>query len=77
MSALFLADLGSGEIVLILLVIVIFFGSKKIPELARGIGKGIYEVKKASADLQNEITQQSKSIQEEVKEIEKDFKLPK
>ncbi len=40
-------NLGFGELLLLVLIIVIFFGAKKIPELAQGIGKGIREFKKA------------------------------
>jgi len=48
-------NLGAGEIILILLVILILFGAKKIPELARGIGKGMSEFKKGLRDVQDEI----------------------
>ena len=46
--------LGGQELVLILLVILLFFGPSKLPELARGIGKGMREFKKAQEDLENE-----------------------
>ena len=48
-------NLGAGEIILILLVILILFGAKKIPELARGIGKGMSEFKKGLKDVEDEI----------------------
>jgi sec-independent protein translocase protein TatA len=48
-------NLGAGEIILILLVILILFGAKKIPELARGIGKGMSEFKKGIKDVEDEI----------------------
>jgi sec-independent protein translocase protein TatA len=48
-------NLGAGEIVLIVLVILLLFGAKKIPELARGIGKGMSEFKKGIKDVENEI----------------------
>jgi sec-independent protein translocase protein TatA len=48
-------NLGAGEIILIVLVILILFGSKKIPELAQGIGKGMKEFKKALNDVEEEI----------------------
>ena len=47
--------LGTGEIILILLIILIFFGAKKIPELAQGLGKGMREFRKAARDIQDEI----------------------
>ncbi|WP_078014325.1 twin-arginine translocase TatA/TatE family subunit [Hymenobacter sp. CRA2] len=52
---LFLGDLGGGEILLIMVVILIFFGANKIPELARGLGKGIREFKDASREIRSEI----------------------
>jgi sec-independent protein translocase protein TatA len=47
--------LGGGEIVLILFIILLLFGAKKLPELAKGLGKGINEFKKASKDIKDEI----------------------
>ena len=46
---------SAGELVIILLVVVILFGGKKIPELARGIGKGIREFNDAKEGVRNEI----------------------
>ena len=48
-------NLGTGEIILILLDILIFFGAKKIPELAQGLGKGLREFRKAARDIQDEV----------------------
>jgi sec-independent protein translocase protein TatA len=48
--------LGSQEIILILLVILVLFGAKKIPEMMAGLGKGIKEFKKATKDVHEEIT---------------------
>ena len=59
-------NLGAGEIILILLVILILFGAKKIPELARGIGKGMSEFKKGLKDVEDEI----KSSDSESKKID-------
>ncbi len=47
----FLGGLGGGEIFLILLVVLLIFGGKKIPELAKGLGRGIREFKNASSGL--------------------------
>lgn len=57
-----MGNLGGTEIVLILLIVVIFFGAKKIPELARGLGQGIKEFKKASSDIKQEIDASVKDI---------------
>jgi len=50
------AIFGGWEIVLILAVVLILFGAKKLPELAKGLGQGIKEFKKATSDVQNEIS---------------------
>jgi sec-independent protein translocase protein TatA len=51
----FLGNLGGPEIFLIVLFVLIFFGAKKIPELARGLGKGIREFKDATKEIKDEI----------------------
>lgn len=53
MLALF--DLGGGQILLILALILIFFGAKRIPDLAKGLGQGIKEFKKATREVTDEI----------------------
>jgi sec-independent protein translocase protein TatA len=47
--------LGWPEIVMILVVVLILFGAKKLPELAKGLGSGIKEFKKATRDVQEDI----------------------
>ncbi|MEJ8756453.1 twin-arginine translocase TatA/TatE family subunit [Pontibacter sp. H259] len=51
----FLPNLGGPELILILLVVIIFFGAKRIPELARGLGKGIREFKDATKEMKNDV----------------------
>jgi len=53
--------LGTQEIVLILLIVMLLFGAKKIPELAKGLGNGIKEFKKATKDAEKEIEQDASS----------------
>jgi len=55
MNTLLAGIFGGWEIVLILAVVLILFGAKKLPELAKGLGQGIKEFKKATTDVQNEI----------------------
>ena len=55
MNTMFAAMLGGWEIVLILAVVLILFGAKKLPELARGLGQGIKEFKKATHEVTDEI----------------------
>lgn len=52
---MFLGNLGTGEIILIALVVLLLFGGKKIPELMRGIGKGVKSFKDGLNDVENEI----------------------
>ena len=65
--------IGGPEIVIIMFVVVMLFGSKKIPEIARGLGKGIRELKDASNEIKREISQSASSIKEEIKKTEKDL----
>ncbi|MBO7118883.1 MAG: twin-arginine translocase TatA/TatE family subunit [Bacteroidaceae bacterium] len=52
---LFLGSIGSQEIIIIALVILLLFGGKKIPELMRGLGKGVSQFKKGMKDIEEEI----------------------
>lgn len=70
-------NLGGGEIFIILLVVLLFFGAKRIPELAKGLGKGMREFKDAVGGIENEVRNAAsdnpapkKSIPEEAKKIE-------
>ena len=56
----FFGGLGGWEILLIVLVLLIFFGAKKIPELARGLGRGIREFKDATKEIKSEIEEGTK-----------------
>jgi sec-independent protein translocase protein TatA len=47
--------LGSTEILVIAVVVLVLFGAKKVPELMKGVGTGIKEFKKASRDVQDEL----------------------
>jgi len=55
-------SLGAPEIILILFVILIFFGANKIPELAQGLGKGLREFRKAAREIQDDIEKDVKQI---------------
>jgi len=48
-------NIGMGELLIILLVVLIFFGPKKIPEMAQGIGKGMREFKKAIKGVEDDL----------------------
>src|SRR5688572_26087875 len=66
---LFLESIGTGELLLILLFVLFFFGSKKIPDLARGLGKGMREMKDAMQGIQQDI-QDGVNLEEEKKMVE-------
>ena len=53
-APLLFLDVGGSEILLILVVVLVFFGPSKIPDLARGLGKGIREFKDASNEIRSE-----------------------
>jgi sec-independent protein translocase protein TatA len=57
-----MGNLGATEIIIIVLVVLLFFGAKKIPELMQGLGKGIREFKKATRDIEEDITKEVKKI---------------
>lgn len=61
--------IGGPEIFIVLLVVLLLFGSKKIPELAQGLGKGMKEFKRATDDIKSEIKKET-----EVLDNIKDFK---
>ena len=58
--------IGGPEIIVVLFFIVMFFGSKKIPELAKGLGKAMREVKDASNEIKKEIRNSAKSIKDDL-----------
>jgi len=60
-------SLGAPEIILIFALVLILFGGKKLPEFARGLGKGLREFKKATKEIKDEI----ESSTEETKNINK------
>ncbi len=67
-SVFLLFNIGGSELFLIVLVIIMFFGADKIPEIARGLGKGIKTVRNATNDIKREITESAEG-NEDIKEI--------
>jgi len=59
---------SGGELVVITLIVLLLFGGKKIPELMRGLGKGIREFNNAKANIQSEINEGMKEIDKPKKE---------
>ncbi|MBN1597924.1 MAG: twin-arginine translocase TatA/TatE family subunit [Bacteroidales bacterium] len=67
--------IGGPEIIVILLFVLLLFGSKRIPEVARMMGKGMREFRRATEDIKREINDNTKDVKEDIN----DFKdnLPK
>lgn len=57
-----LFNLGPSEIMLVAIAILVFFGGKKIPELMRGLGQGIREFNNAKANIETEVKEGMKQI---------------
>jgi len=66
--------ISGGELVVVALVFLLLFGSKKIPEMARGLGKGLREFRKAADDIKREIRESTPDIDTNLNDIEKDIK---
>ncbi len=62
-------DIGGGELLLILLVVLILFGPKKIPEVAQLIGKGVQKVRRAQEELVEQVRQINTSVAEHVQPL--------
>jgi len=79
---LFLSDVAGSEVVLILLFILMFFGSKSIPGIAKTMGRTMRQIKDASQDLQNEIKKSGVDIKNDlnlnrmIEETVEDFERP-
>ncbi|MFP4060122.1 MAG: twin-arginine translocase TatA/TatE family subunit [Bacteroidota bacterium] len=58
--------ISGPEIVVIFVFILLLFGSKKIPEVAKGLGKGLKEFKKATEDIKREINESSSDVMKDV-----------
>ena len=63
---LFLNDISGSEILVILVFVLMFFGSKSIPGIARTMGRTIRQIKEASGDLQNEIKKSSEAMKKDL-----------
>jgi sec-independent protein translocase protein TatA len=66
-----MGSFGGIEILVIVLVVLLLFGAKKIPELARGLGQGITEFRKASSDIRKELEKSSEEPAEPRREEKK------
>lgn len=65
--------ISGQEILLILALALIFFGAKSIPEIARVLGKGMREFKKATTEIQKEFENSTSDIQKDIKDVKNTF----
>ncbi len=85
LNILLFFNLGGGEMFVVFVIILLLFGADKIPEFARGLGKGIRYFKDATRDIQHDIENSVKDVKKDVdesigsvsKELEKELKDPK
>ena len=70
-NLLFLQNIGTGEIIIVALVVLLLFGGKKIPELMRGLGKGVKSFKEGMNDVRKELDDSSTDIETDSKEAKK------
>ena len=76
-SLMFLGNLGTGEIIIIALVVLLLFGGKKIPELMRGIGKGVKSFKDGMNEVESQISDIDKDLNSTAKTPDKIEKIDK
>lgn len=73
-TVLFLQNLGAPEIIIIALVVLLLFGGRKIPELMKGLGKGVKSFKQGMNDVENEIHDAVDEVETPVIEAPKEKK---
>jgi len=66
-------NISGGEIFIIILVVFIIFGPDKIPEMARWVGKGIGEIKKATSEIKEEIDRETGDVRKAANKIKDDL----
>ena len=69
--------ISGQEIFVILLVVLLLFGANKIPEIARGLGKGMSEFKKAADEIKKEMNDHTNDLKKDFKEIKDEIKNTK
>lgn len=65
--------ISGQEIVIVFIVVLLLFGSKRIPEFAKGLGKGMREFRKATDDIKRELNDSSGDVVNDFKDIKKDI----
>ncbi len=65
--------ISGQEIFIVMIVVLLLFGANKIPEIAKGLGKGMREFRKATDDIKKEITDQTREITKDVNKFKDDL----
>ncbi len=76
-NTILLGMFGGPEILVVMVIVVLLFGGKKIPELMRGLGKGMKEFKDATKDIKSEINDATGDIKKEISDIDPTKELRK
>ena len=66
--------ISGSEIFILLIAVLLLFGAKKIPEVARGLGKGLKEFRRATEDIKKEINDNSSGLVDDIKDFKKNIK---
>ena len=65
--------ISGQEMVIVFIIVLLLFGSKGIPEVAKGIGKGLREFKKATDEIKTELKDSSSGVMDQINEIKRDI----
>ncbi len=68
-NSVLLFGISGGEIVLVMILALLFFGSKAIPDIAKTLGKGMREFKKATNEIKREINDHSSGLKDDINDI--------
>jgi len=61
-----MGGIGTWEVIIVMFIVLMVFGSKRIPEIARGLGRGLAEFRRAARDVQNELTREIEATERKV-----------
>lgn len=61
--------ISGQEIFIIMIAALILFGAKKLPDIAKGLGKGMREFRKATDDIKREFDESTKDVQDDIKDV--------
>lgn len=75
MGVLLFLDVSGGELLVVLLFVLLFFGSKGVPDVARSMGRALRQVRDATADVQREIEKGANDVKKGFEEQRKAFRI--